>query len=38
MRFMCCYFVEDDPDRVQEAAPKHAAYWRSHAPVHAEHP
>ncbi len=29
MRFLYCYFMKGDPERVQEAAPKHAAYWRS---------
>jgi hypothetical protein len=28
MRFVYCYLMKDDPERVQKAAPKHAAYWR----------
>jgi hypothetical protein len=29
MRFVYCHFMKDEPERVQEAAPKHAASWRS---------
>ncbi len=28
MRFLYFYLMTDAPDRVQAAAPKHAAYWR----------
>jgi uncharacterized protein YciI len=28
MRFLFFYLMTDDPDRVREVAPRHAAYWR----------
>ena len=28
MRFSYIYFMTEDPDRVREVAPKHAAYWQ----------
>jgi hypothetical protein len=28
MRFVYCYWMKEDPGGVQQAAPKHAAYWR----------
>jgi hypothetical protein len=27
MRFVYCYWMKEDPGGVQQAAPKHAAYW-----------
>lgn len=27
MRFLFFYLMADDPDRVREVAPRHAAYW-----------
>lgn len=28
MRFLFFYLMTDDPDRVRQAAPRHAAYWQ----------
>lgn len=28
MRFLFFYLMNDHPDRVREAAPRHAAYWQ----------
>jgi uncharacterized protein YciI len=32
MRFLFFYLMTDDPVRVREAAPRHAAYWQDLAP------
>lgn len=32
MRFLFFYLMSDDYERVREAAPRHAAYWRDLAP------
>jgi uncharacterized protein YciI len=28
VRYAYFYFMKDEPERVREAAPRHAAYWR----------
>lgn len=32
MRFLYFYLMADDPERVSETAPRHAAYWHQLAP------
>lgn len=32
MRFLFFYLMADDPVRVREIAPRHAAYWQQRAP------
>jgi hypothetical protein len=32
MRFLFFYLMNDDPERVREVAPRHAAYWHGMAP------
>ncbi len=34
MRFIYVYFMKGETDRVQAAAPKHAAYWKGLALPH----
>jgi uncharacterized protein YciI len=29
MRFVYCYFMKNEPERVRQTAPEHTAYWRS---------